>query len=169
MYGGPWTTMGQNQAIWANGWCCVQRIILVPFTSLRRRLCYPFHKRAAILEVYNLAIEIGFRQTLDIQDKTSASKWFLRNHILRRGEGVDWVLLFQMSVWVSETQNTAQTWKGAFCKLLVCKEKSNLWKAGQTMLTVTGLAQNIFILPHGLSRIFKVRACAMNDSLSLLW
>lgn len=148
MYRGQWTTMGRNQAIWANGWCCVQYIMLVPFTSLRLRFCYPFHNRAPILEVSNLAIEIGFRQALDIQDKSSARKWFFRNHILFWEGGVGYVLLFQMPIWVSETQNTAQAWKMAFCKLLDYKEKSNLWKAGQTILIVTGLAQDIFILQN---------------------
>lgn len=68
MYKGQWTTMGQNQAIWANGWCCVLCIILVPFTSLWLKWCQCFHNRATILEVYNLAIKIGFWQKLDIQD-----------------------------------------------------------------------------------------------------
>lgn len=129
MYRGQWTTMGQNQAIWASGWCWVQCIILVPLTSTQLRLCQCFHNRATLLEVCNLAIKIGFRQMLDMQDKTSARKWFLRRQISLGVEGMGYVLLFQMSIWVSETQNTAQIWKMAFCKLLEYKEESNFVKA----------------------------------------
>lgn len=70
----------------------------MPFTSLGLRLCQCFHNRATILEVYNLAIKIGFWQKLDIQDKTSARKCFLRNHILSGGEDMECILLFQMSI-----------------------------------------------------------------------
>lgn len=56
----------------------------------------------------------------------------------------------------------------AFCKLFDHKEESNLWKDGQTMLIVTGLAENIFIFQNVLSRLFKVGVSVMTQSL-LFW
>ena len=57
----------------------------------------------------------------------------------------------------------------AFCKWLDCKEKSKLWKAGQTILIVTSWAQNICILQNVFSRLFfMVGAWAVSHGL-LFW
>lgn len=114
MYRGRWTTMGQNQAIWVNGWCCVQCIILVPFTSLWLRLCQCFHNRATILEAYNLAIKTGFWQKLDIQDKTSLSKKviFEKSYFVEeRGYGIWFVVSdVHLSFWNSKYSSDIEKW-----------------------------------------------------------
>lgn len=46
---------------------------------------------------------------------------------------MEYDLLFQMFIWVSETQYISDI-EMAFCKLFDYKEESNLWKDGQTIL-----------------------------------
>lgn len=83
-----------------------------------------------------------------------------------RGYGICFVVLdVHLSFWNSKYRSD---WKMAFCKLFSYKEESNLRKPGQTILIVTGLAENIFIFQNVLSRLFKVGVCVMTHSL-LFW
>lgn len=164
---GQWTTMGQNQAIWVNGWCCVQSIILVPFTSLWLRLCQCFHNRATILEAYNLAIKTGFWQKLDIQDRTcSVRKWFLKYYFCW-GRGYEYDLLFQMFIefWNSKYISDIEKWH--FVSYSTTR-RNQICQDGQTILIVTGLAENIFIFQNVLSRPFKAGVCVTTQRL-LFW